>query len=196
MWKKDDVSETGTNPKRPEATPPRNEAPVSRSATGQRATIGRSITIKGEVTGDEDLLIQGKVDGSVDLKQHSVTVGPEGQVKAGITGRIVTVEGSVEGNLKAQEQVILRSTARVEGDITAARVVLEDGATFRGGVDMGNRSEEGARSSGSARSTGRESRTEATKSGSGTSSDRAKKAEDASKESAQDRTGKATGATT
>jgi cytoskeletal protein CcmA (bactofilin family) len=90
------------------------------------------------VTGDEDLLIEGRVDGSVDLKQHSVTVGPEGQVKAGIAGRVVTIEGTVEGDLRAEEQVVLRSTASVKGDITAPRVVLEDGATFQGGVEMGD----------------------------------------------------------
>ena len=104
---------------------------------GERATIGRSITIRGEVSGDEDLLIQGQVDGSVDLKDQAVTVGREGKVKANITGRMVTVEGEVEGNLKADEQVILRSSAKVQGDIVAPRVVLEDGATFRGGIDMG-----------------------------------------------------------
>jgi cytoskeletal protein CcmA (bactofilin family) len=108
----------------------------SSHGTGERATIGRSITIKGEVTGDEDLLIQGRVDGSIDLKQHAITVGREGEVKANITGRIVTVEGKVEGNLSADEQVILRASATVQGDISAPRVVLEDGARFRGGVDM------------------------------------------------------------
>jgi len=102
------------------------------------ATIGRSIAIKGEVTGNEDLLIQGKVDGSVDLQQHSVTVGPDGEVHASIVGRVVMVEGKVEGNITAEEQVILRSSASVQGDITAPRVVLEDGARFRGGVDMGD----------------------------------------------------------
>jgi cytoskeletal protein CcmA (bactofilin family) len=121
----------------PEKQTPRPEVPRSTQATGERATIGRSITIRGEVSGDEDLLIQGQVDGSVDLKQQAVTVGREGKVKANITGRMVTVEGEVEGNLKADDQVILRSSAKVQGDITAPRVVLEDGATFRGGIDMG-----------------------------------------------------------
>lgn len=110
------------------------------TASTARATIGRSITIRGEVTGDEDLLIQGRVDGSVNLKQHTVTVGADGEVKANVIGRVVTVEGSVEGNLTADEQVILRSSAQVEGDIAAPRVVLEDGARFRGGVDMGGAS--------------------------------------------------------
>jgi cytoskeletal protein CcmA (bactofilin family) len=111
----------------------RSSPPVA----GERAAIGRSITIRGEVTGEEDLLIQGRVEGSVDLKEQAVTVGREGTVKANISGRMVTVEGEVEGDLTALEQVILRSSARVQGDITAPRVVLEDGATFRGGIDMG-----------------------------------------------------------
>jgi cytoskeletal protein CcmA (bactofilin family) len=136
MWKKDEVQPQTLSPRpeppsRPER-PPQSGAPSS----GDRATIGRSITIKGEVSGDEDLLIQGRIDGSVQLRQHSVTVGPEGEVKASIVGRVVTVEGSVVGDLNAEEQVILRSSARVEGDITAPRVVVEDGARFRGGVDM------------------------------------------------------------
>jgi cytoskeletal protein CcmA (bactofilin family) len=137
MWKKDEMPDPATAP-RPETAQVRPErVPSPRTASGERATIGRSITIHGEVSGDEDLLIQGRVDGSVNLKQHSVTVGPEGEVKADITGRVVTVEGTVEGNVRAEEQVILRSSALVEGDIAAPRVVLEDGARFRGGVDMG-----------------------------------------------------------
>jgi cytoskeletal protein CcmA (bactofilin family) len=146
MWKKEGM---------PDATPattpepaPRTERVTAAKVPDERATIGRSITIHGEVTGDEDLLIQGRVDGSVNLKQHSVTIGREGEVKAGIIGRVITVEGSVEGNLTAEEQVILRSSARVQGDIAAPRVVLEDGARFRGGVDM---VETGARTGGAAR---------------------------------------------
>jgi cytoskeletal protein CcmA (bactofilin family) len=141
MWKKEE-NPTPTAAPRPEASPrPEPLTPQPRSA--ERATIGRSITIRGEVTGDEDLLIQGRVDGSVDLKQHSVTVGSEGDVKASIIGRVVTVEGRVEGNINADEQVILRSSAWVQGDITAPRVVLEDGARFRGGVDMGESADRG-----------------------------------------------------
>ncbi len=119
---------------------PQRESTRTSTVGSERATIGPSITIKGEVSGDEDLLIQGRIDGSVNLKLQSVTVGREGRVKANISGRIVTVEGEVEGDLRAQEQVILRSSARVQGDITAPRVVLEDGANFRGLVDMGESS--------------------------------------------------------
>lgn len=141
MWKKGDAMPE------PESTTPepmaRRDAPRAQGGAPQRATIGRSISIKGEVTGDEDLLIQGTIDGSVDLKQHSITVGPEGEVNADITGRVVTVEGTVEGNLTGHEQVILKSTAKVKGDIKAPRVILEDGASFRGGVDMGESSRGG-----------------------------------------------------
>lgn len=141
MWKKGDpMPESESTTPEPMA---RRDAPRAQGGGSQRATIGRSITINGEVTGDEDLLIQGTVDGSVDLKQHALTVGPEGEVKADVTGRIVTVEGVVEGNLTGHEQVILKSTAKVKGDIKAPRVILEDGASFRGGVDMGESSRGG-----------------------------------------------------
>jgi cytoskeletal protein CcmA (bactofilin family) len=109
--------------------------PVIAKATA--AVIGRSIIIRGEVSGDEDLVIQGRVEGSVDLKQHSVTVGPDGVVNASITARVVTIEGAVEGDLTGEEVVLLRASARVHGDIVAPRVVLEDGTVFRGSVEMG-----------------------------------------------------------
>ncbi|MEX2282935.1 MAG: polymer-forming cytoskeletal protein [Gemmatimonadota bacterium] len=138
MWKKEDAMPMDP---RPEVVPSFERAAPPRSsndrATNDPATIGRSITIKGEVKGDEDLLIQGRIDGSVTLKEYAVTVGPEGEVKADIGARVITVEGKVEGNLTAQEQVTLRNSARVQGNINAPRVVLEDGARFRGGVDMG-----------------------------------------------------------
>jgi cytoskeletal protein CcmA (bactofilin family) len=135
MWKKDELSDE-TRLRSPEVTPA--PAPPPRRAEAPNvATIGRSIRFKGEITGDEDLLIQGRVEGSVSLKQHTVTVGPEGDVKATIAARLVMIEGRVEGDLTADEQVILRSSASVQGDIVAPRVVLENGARFRGGVDMG-----------------------------------------------------------
>jgi cytoskeletal protein CcmA (bactofilin family) len=148
MWKKEDTPNPTTAPRADAA--PAAERTTSSRPSSERASIGRSITIRGEVTGDEDLVIQGQVEGSVNLRQHSVTVGPEGVVKADIVGRVVTLEGSVEGNVSAAEQVILRSSAVVHGDITAPRVVLEDGARFRGGVDMGETAQ-GGRGAGAAR---------------------------------------------
>jgi cytoskeletal protein CcmA (bactofilin family) len=135
MWKRD---ESPDSPEVRSADPAVvNQGSRPRSGSSP-ASIGRSITVRGEVTGDEDLIIQGRVEGSVDLRQHAVTVGSEGDVKADIIARILVVEGRVQGNLSAEEQVMLRSSARVEGDIRAPRLVLEDGARFRGGVDMGD----------------------------------------------------------
>ncbi len=92
------------------------------------------IRIKGEITGDEDLIIKGHVEGSVDLGSHSITVGPEGHVNASIVGRIVTIEGKVRGDVTAEEKIVLLSSASVEGNLIAPRVVLHDGAHLRGGI--------------------------------------------------------------
>lgn len=133
MWKKDEEQSTPSTVD----TATRPQPTRASTSTGQRATIGPSISIRGDVTGSEDLLIEGRVDGSVTLDLHAVAVGGEGRVNANITGRVITIEGTVEGDLTAEEQIILRGSAHVQGDIKAPRVVLEDGATFRGLVDMG-----------------------------------------------------------
>ena len=146
MWKKEEAEAQSPKPETEAIMP--LERPAAATASGERAVIGRSITIHGEVTGDEDLLIQGRVEGSVHLNQHSITVGPDGEVKASIIGRVITVEGKVEGNLTADEQVMLRGSAWVQGDIAAPRLVLEDGARFRGGVDMGDRADRERRTGG------------------------------------------------
>lgn len=150
MWKKDEQETDGrsqTSGARKEAPPAADRSEAGRDVEG--AIIGHSIRIQGEVTGDEDLVIQGHVDGSVELDQHAVTVGPDGEVKADIRARVITVEGRVDGDLSAAEQVVVRSSARVEGDISAPRVVLEDGAHFRGGVDMEEASRPDRRGGGS-----------------------------------------------
>jgi cytoskeletal protein CcmA (bactofilin family) len=170
MWKKEEGVFSGSTA-RVEPTPtPRSErvsaapertVPMATART-DLAIIGRSITIRGEVTGDEDLLIEGRVDGSVNLKQHAVTVGPEGEVKANIVGRVITVEGNVTGNLNAEEQVVLRSSALLQGDIAAPRLVLEDGARFVGGVDMGEVVDRTPRTATAATKTGTTTRHEST----------------------------------
>ncbi len=147
MWKKDETQGTETATQRQtesikpvdrktEPKPVARSGPARTGATGDRANIGRSITIKGDISGDEDLHIQGTVDGSVNLKEHNVTIDQEGRVKADVHGRTITVQGQVEGDLFGGEQVILRPSCRVSGNITAPRVALEDGANFRGTIDM------------------------------------------------------------
>ncbi|MEE4270099.1 MAG: polymer-forming cytoskeletal protein [Thermoanaerobaculales bacterium] len=139
------MSQNPNAPTAPGAGPPAKTASSPSSPSGRdQATIGRSINIRGDVTGDEDLLIQGRIEGTVDLKQHSVTIGPEGRVKADLKGRRVTVEGEVEGDVRGQEQVVLKASSTVNGDIVAPRVVLEDGATFLGSIDMSGKAPAGA----------------------------------------------------
>lgn len=135
MFKKESDTQDSTSQPRP-AQSASGLKPQAPRKGGAPAVIGPSITIKGDVTGDEDLMIQGRVEGSVNLTQHNVTIGNSGRVKAGVHGRLVVVEGEVEGDLLATEQIILRNTAKVEGSLSAPRVALEDGAVFRGGIEM------------------------------------------------------------
>ena len=100
------------------------------------ATIGPSIAIKGELTGQEDLEVQGKVEGSITLKKHRVLVSETGRVNADIHAKSIRVGGEVKGNLLGEDEVIILHTGRVEGDIKASRVTLEDGSKFKGSIDM------------------------------------------------------------
>lgn len=104
--------------------------------TKERALIGPKISIKGNLSGEEDLLIEGKLVGKIEMQQHSVKIGKRGQVKADIYGMIIIVEGTVEGNLYAEEQLILRQSGTVCGNIVSPRVTLENGSNFKGSIDM------------------------------------------------------------
>ena len=126
---------------RPPAGTPAAASPsaVPSAATGERrepAVIGGSISIVGDVTGGEDLTILGKVEGKIDLLQHSVTIGQSGHVKADVHAKFVSVAGEVHGNLVASEQIVIRKTATMLGNLSAPRVGLEDGCCFRGSVEM------------------------------------------------------------
>ena len=99
-------------------------------------TIGETIVFKGELSGDEDLLIEGQVEGKIDLNQNALTVGEHGKVKAAVVAKTVVAAGKVRGNIMAAEKVDIRDTCSMEGDICAPRVVIASGAYFRGGVDM------------------------------------------------------------
>ena len=98
--------------------------------------IGPSIIIKGEVSGEEDLLVQGKVEGLIDLQSNEVTVGQSGQVFADIKAKIVRIDGEVTGDVVAIENVVISKAGNVRGNIIAPRVTLEDGAIFKGSIDM------------------------------------------------------------
>ncbi len=100
------------------------------------AHIGKSVLIKGELSGSEDLYLDGEVEGSVDLKQHSLTVGPHARVRANIRAREVIVHGKVDGNITGDEKVELKKSAVLSGDITTQRIMIEDGAYFKGAIDL------------------------------------------------------------
>jgi len=98
--------------------------------------IGQSIHIKGELTGNEDLTIEGKVEGKVLLKDHNLTIGANGKITAEIQAKTVMVVGEVVGNITADDKVEVAATGSLRGDIVAPRVVLADGAEFKGSIDM------------------------------------------------------------
>jgi cytoskeletal protein CcmA (bactofilin family) len=111
-------------------------ASVSRRSGTSQAIIGRSIQINGDVKGDEDLMIEGDVSGTVELRNHALTIGKEGKVKADIHARSITVDGTTDGDLFASESIAIRATANVRGNLLAPRISLEDGARFKGSVEM------------------------------------------------------------
>ena len=114
--------------------------------------IGQSIHIKGELTGNEDLTIEGKVEGKVFLKDHNLTVGANGKIVAEIQAKTVMVLGEVTGNITADDKVEVAATGSMRGDIQAPRVVLADGAKFKGAIDMDKKSGSSTSTSASASS--------------------------------------------
>jgi cytoskeletal protein CcmA (bactofilin family) len=98
--------------------------------------IGKSVVIKGELTGSEDLTIEGHVEGKIELRQNILTIGPNGKIKAQVFAKSVVILGEVTGNVTATEKVDLRDNGSVDGDIAAPRVAIAEGAHFRGSIDM------------------------------------------------------------
>ena len=103
------------------------------------AGIGKSIVVKGELSGNEDLRIEGRVEGKIDLNQNLLTVGESGKVKAQISAKTVVIIGEVLGNVSAVEKVSIQEKGMVDGDISSPRVAIAEGAHFRGSIDMRNR---------------------------------------------------------
>ncbi|HEY3380386.1 MAG TPA: polymer-forming cytoskeletal protein [Vicinamibacterales bacterium] len=98
--------------------------------------IGKSVVIKGELNGSEDLTVEGHVEGKIELKEHVLTIGPHGRIKASIFAKAVVVLGEVSGDISASEKVDIRDNGSVDGNIIAPRVAIAEGAHFRGSVDM------------------------------------------------------------
>jgi cytoskeletal protein CcmA (bactofilin family) len=108
------------------------------------AQIGKSVVIKGELSGSEDLYVDGQVEGSIALKNNSLTVGPNGQIRASVEAKGVIIQGKLEGNVTASDRVELRKSAIVTGDIATQRIAIEEGAYLKGKVDIAGRAEKAA----------------------------------------------------
>ena len=142
MWKRDESVKPAAPPASTPAAAP--AAPVGSAPSAEpRAQIGRdmvnigkSVVIKGELSGSEDLTIEGHVEGRIDLKDHLLTIGPNGKIKAEVFAKAVVVLGEVTGNVTASEKVDIRDNGSVDGDIASPRVAIAEGAHFRGSVDM------------------------------------------------------------
>jgi cytoskeletal protein CcmA (bactofilin family) len=151
MWKRDDAVKPAppgggpaagtaqTAPNNTNTSPAPEPARTSDAARGMEkgpVNIGKSVVIKGELTGSEDLTIEGHVEGKIELRQNVLTIGPNGRIKAQVFAKSVVILGEVTGNVTASEKVDLRDNGSVDGDIAAPRVAIAEGAHFRGSIDM------------------------------------------------------------
>jgi cytoskeletal protein CcmA (bactofilin family) len=120
----------------PEPTPMAAGRNATLNNPQDQATIGKSLVIKGEVSGSESLFIDGRVEGSINLAGNRITVGRNGVVAANIIAREIVVLGKVKGNLQASDRVDIRNEGSLTGDVIAQRISIEDGAFFKGGIDI------------------------------------------------------------
>src|SRR6478672_3518353 len=144
MWKRDEAVRPASGqpaaPQAPQAPAPAG-APAPRTEASQNrerdnVNIGKSVVIKGELNGSEDLTIEGQVEGTIQLRDHVLTIGANGRIKAQVFAKSVIVLGEVTGNVTASDKVDIRDNGSVDGDIVSPRVAIAEGAHFRGSVDM------------------------------------------------------------
>ena len=143
MWKRDEAVRPASGqpaaPQPPVATAAPGVSPrpeTSHQMEKDIVNIGKSVVIKGELNGSEDLTIEGHVEGTIQLKDHVLTIGPNGRIKAQVFAKSVIVLGEVTGNVTASDKVDIRDNGSVDGDIVSPRVAIAEGAHFRGSVDM------------------------------------------------------------
>jgi cytoskeletal protein CcmA (bactofilin family) len=155
---------TSTEPPRPAAPPPAAAAPrPANPGQGNAAQLGKSLKVKGEIAGSEDLYIDGDVEGKITLAGNNLTIGPNGNVRAEVTAHSITVLGRLQGNVKAADRVEIRKTGSLEGDLVTARIAIEEDAVFRGSIDI---VKPGAKQSDAANAAGGDKAKAATKAGS------------------------------
>ena len=132
MWKQEEPTQSVT----PRVKSTASSSRPGRSSANQNVLVGKSVVVKGELHGDEDVTIEGQVEGTITLKQHVLTIGRHGRIQADVLAKSVVVMGEVMGNIEAIEKVSISAEGRVDGDIRAPRVSIAEGAKFRGGIDM------------------------------------------------------------
>lgn len=158
MWSKRTQDESPQRPDRPASAPvasptpatdsPRREQntmstpsrafdsePISTRSSGP-AALGKNVTIKGQIFAREDLIIDGEVEGTVECQDHRLTIGPNGRVQAGLKAREIVIHGSIQGNVDATDKIDIKKEAKLVGDIKTSRIVIEDGAYFKGSIDI------------------------------------------------------------
>lgn len=146
MWKPTQQGQSPSPTSTPEQQPAARPVPVQQptietpraatSSVGEQASISKGLSIKGEITGTESLFIDGKVEGSISIPGNRVTVGKNGNVTASISAREIVVLGKLKGNVNATDRVDIRAEGALTGDVAAARISIEDGAFFKGGIDI------------------------------------------------------------
>ncbi|HLJ88070.1 MAG TPA: polymer-forming cytoskeletal protein [Candidatus Angelobacter sp.] len=156
MWKSDKSSPPSpSQASQPSLAPVPNPGPTAAPVSPNRETrahepapkpvdsfraevghIGKSVFVKGELSGSEDLYLDGEVEGSIDLRNHSLVIGPNGRIRATIHARELVVHGKIDGNVNVSERVELRKSSSLVGDISTQRIVIEDGAFFKGSIDL------------------------------------------------------------
>lgn len=118
------------------SVPPASAALPENGTSHSQVTFGKTLVFRGELSGDEDLTIDGRIEGKVDLKNHHLVVGTDGNISGEVEAKTVTIIGRMEGNVSAKERVEIRETGSLQGDIRAPRMIIADGAKFKGCVDM------------------------------------------------------------
>ncbi|MBV8706074.1 MAG: polymer-forming cytoskeletal protein [Acidobacteriaceae bacterium] len=158
MWSKRTQDELPQRPEKPAGAPPASAVPstepprretntmsspsrvfdpepISTRSTGP-AALGKNVTIKGQIFAREDLTIDGEVEGTVECQEHRLTIGPNARVQAGLKAREIIIHGSIQGNVDATDKIDIKKEAKLVGDIKTSRIVIEDGAYFKGSIDI------------------------------------------------------------
>jgi cytoskeletal protein CcmA (bactofilin family) len=117
------------------SSPSRSFEPDITSRSGS-ATLGKNVTVKGQIFAREDLTIDGEVEGTVECHEHRLTIGPNARVQAGLKAREIVIHGSIQGNVEAADKIDIKKEAKLVGDIKTSRIVIEDGAYFKGSIDI------------------------------------------------------------